>query len=177
LAAGSSGPLCDDVGEQRSIALADGSIIDLNARSRIRVRLSKDERDVELLQGQALFHVAKDNSRPFVVRSDTTVVRAVGTEFDVYRKKNGTVITVLEGRVVVESPYAATDQLSPRRVKGRVTLHLRLFQRRRGMGGTARGRDLLEHWRASHGHGADDRTNRGRPTSRPPPRGPTPLVF
>jgi transmembrane sensor len=89
------------IGEQRSITLADGSTIDLNARSRIKVRFSEHERDIDLLEGQALFHVAKDKERPFIVRSDGTAVRAVGTEFDVYQKKTGTTVTVVEGRVSV----------------------------------------------------------------------------
>jgi transmembrane sensor len=90
------------IGEQRIINLADGSRVELNTRSRIRVRFSKEERDVDLLGGQALFYVAKDATRPFVVTSDQAHVRAVGTQFDVYRKWGGTTaVTVIEGRVAV----------------------------------------------------------------------------
>lgn len=89
------------IGEQRTIRLSDSSFVNLNARSAIKVRFSRDIRTVELIEGQALFHVAKDIHRPFVVRSDGMAVRAVGTEFDVYRKHSGTVVTVLEGRVAV----------------------------------------------------------------------------
>jgi len=90
-----------DVGEQRTVPLADGSTIELNALSRVRVRLSEDVRNIELIQGQALFHVAKDRTRPFIVQSGVTTVRAVGTQFDVYRKTSGTTVTVLEGEVAV----------------------------------------------------------------------------
>src|SRR5882757_1371774 len=90
-----------DIGEQRLITLVDGSTIDLNARTRIRVRITGDLRLVQLVEGQALFKVAKDKARPFVVRSDDTRVRAIGTQFDVYRRKTGTTVTVLEGRVEV----------------------------------------------------------------------------
>jgi transmembrane sensor len=89
------------VGEQRSIRLADGSVVTLNSRSRVLVRLSQHERAVELLEGQALFQVAKNPARPFVVRSGDAKVRAVGTQFDVYKKRSGTVVTVLEGKVAV----------------------------------------------------------------------------
>jgi transmembrane sensor len=89
------------IGEQRSIALVDGSIIELNSRSKIRVRYSAQERDVDLLEGQALFHVAKDHARPFIVTSGLTHVRAVGTQFDVYMKHDNTVVTVVEGRVAI----------------------------------------------------------------------------
>jgi transmembrane sensor len=95
-----------DVGERRSLTLADGSTVDLNARSRIRIEFTRGERRVELLDGQALFQVAKDKERPFIVRSGDATVRAVGTQFDVYRKASGTTVTVLEGRVAV---YATLD--------------------------------------------------------------------
>lgn len=91
------------VGEQRSITLVDGSIVHLNARSKVRVRFSGRTRDVDLLEGQALFVVMKDSARPFVVRTDQTQVRAVGTQFDVYRSARGTTVTVVEGRVAVTS--------------------------------------------------------------------------
>jgi transmembrane sensor len=102
------------IGEQRTIALADGSRVELNARSRIRVRFSKQERDVELLDGQALFYVAKDASRPFIVTSDEAHVRAVGTQFDVYRKSGGTTaVTVIEGRVAVLAGPALSIGATP----------------------------------------------------------------
>ncbi len=89
------------IGERRSITLVDGSTIDLNSRSEVRIRFSERERNVDLIDGQALFEVAKDKARPFIVRSGDTAVRAVGTQFDVYRRKNGTTVTVIEGRVAV----------------------------------------------------------------------------
>jgi transmembrane sensor len=87
------------IGEQRTIQLADGSAVELNSRSRIKVRLTDRQRDVALIEGQALFRVAKDKQRPFVVQAGEARVRAVGTEFDVYRKPTVTVVTVVEGRV------------------------------------------------------------------------------
>jgi transmembrane sensor len=92
-----------EIGERRSITLTDGSTVDLNARSRLRIEFSKKQRRVELLDGQALFQVAKDKNRPFIVSSGDATVRAVGTQFDVYRRTNGTTVTVLEGRVAVYS--------------------------------------------------------------------------
>jgi len=87
------------IGEQRTIQLQDGSTVELNARSKVKVRLTERRRDVVLLEGQALFSVAKDKQRPFVVRAGDAQVRAVGTEFDVYKKQAETVVTVVEGRV------------------------------------------------------------------------------
>lgn len=101
------GTYTTDIGEQRVITLADGSDVELNARSKIRVDFKDSERRVELLAGQALFRVAKHKNRPFVVESGDTKVRAVGTEFDVYRKRIGTTVTVVEGRVAVHTGRAS----------------------------------------------------------------------
>ncbi len=95
-----------EIGEQRSITLPDGSVVELNSRSKVRVAFGASERRVELLSGQALFQVAKDTSRPFMVVSDRTRVRAVGTRFDVYRKSTGLTVTVIEGRVAVHAAPA-----------------------------------------------------------------------
>jgi transmembrane sensor len=95
------GVYATDTGEQRSIRLGDGSTVELNARSKIRVALHQHERDVELIEGQALFQVAKDHARPFIVQSGDTNVLAVGTEFDVYKHRGSTTVTVVEGRVAV----------------------------------------------------------------------------
>jgi transmembrane sensor len=109
-----------DVGERRSLTLADGSTVDLNARSKLRVEFNKQERRVSLLAGQALFQVAKDKKRAFIVASGDATVRAVGTQFDVYRRESGTTVTVLEGRVAVYSTAAieAATQGSASTLKG-----------------------------------------------------------
>jgi transmembrane sensor len=94
------------IGEQRSLELTDGSIVELNSRSKIVVRYSRQGRNVELLQGQALFRVVKDASRPFIVKVGATLVRAVGTEFDVYEKRGSTIVTVVEGRVAILTDHS-----------------------------------------------------------------------
>jgi transmembrane sensor len=99
-------------GEQRSISLADGSILEMNARSSVRIRLNARERNVDLLDGQALFSVAQDKNRPFIVYSGDTRVRAIGTQFDVYRKASSTTVTVLEGRVATSAKNAKAVYLS-----------------------------------------------------------------
>ena len=79
--------------------LRDGSTGRTQCTIELRVHLTDQQRDVTLLEGQALFRVAKDKHRPFVVRAGDAQVRAVGTEFDVYRTNMRTVVTVVEGRV------------------------------------------------------------------------------
>jgi transmembrane sensor len=89
------------VGEQRSVLLADGSRVTLNTASKIEVRLRRDRRVIQLVQGEALFEVAHDAARPFDVHVSGVVVRAVGTQFDIDRRATRTVVTVVEGRVAM----------------------------------------------------------------------------
>jgi ferric-dicitrate binding protein FerR (iron transport regulator) len=91
-------------GEQRFLTLTDGSTVNLNSQSAIEIRFTSAERGVVLTKGEALFHVAKNPARPFIVSTGGTRVRAVGTEFDVYRKSAATIVSVLEGRVEVSQP-------------------------------------------------------------------------
>lgn len=90
-----------DVGEERSLRLPDGSTVELNSRSRLRIAFTDAERTVDLLQGQALFRVTHNPERPFIVRTASARVRAVGTQFDVDRQSTATVVTVIEGKVAV----------------------------------------------------------------------------
>jgi transmembrane sensor len=92
------------MGEQRFLKLADSSTVELNAKSRVRVHFTRDERAVDILAGEALFNVTKDSARPFVVEVGGMRVSVVGTQFDVYKKAHATVVTVVEGRVSVVTP-------------------------------------------------------------------------
>jgi len=92
-------------GDQRTLRLDDGSVAHLNSESRIRVDFTARERLIELESGQALFKVAHDRSRPFVVRTGTADVVAVGTQFEVYRRPANTTVTVVEGKVEVLSRH------------------------------------------------------------------------
>ncbi len=96
-----SDPYVTTVGEQRIIKLADGSVMYLNTRSRARVGFDAGTRQIELLDGEASFVVAKDSTRPFRVTAGKTVVQAIGTEFNVYRRADETAVSVVEGRVQV----------------------------------------------------------------------------
>lgn len=104
------------VGEQRSITLEDGSVVELNSQSRLKAHFKADLRAIELLDGEAIFRVSKDPHRPFRVRTGATDIVAVGTAFNVKASDSRTVVTVLEGRVrvnqrdVAERSAAATDK-------------------------------------------------------------------
>lgn len=90
-----------EIGEQRSVTLADGSVVELNSRSRVRARYTDSERQVELLSGEAIFKVAKNPQRPFRVHTGSADIVAIGTAFNVNTHGANTVVTVLEGRVRV----------------------------------------------------------------------------
>lgn len=82
--------------------LADGSTVELNADADLAVEFSPGERRVRLLRGEALFAVAKDPARPFVVHAGSVQVRAVGTEFSVGIAPASVAVLVTEGRVAVD---------------------------------------------------------------------------
>jgi transmembrane sensor len=89
------------VGEQRTIQLADGSTVVLDTNSQVAVRLTGAKRDIRLARGQALFEVAHDSARPFVVTAGATSVTALGTRFDVRREASGATVTLVRGSVEV----------------------------------------------------------------------------
>lgn len=89
-------------GEVKVVPLADGSVVTLSTQSRIAVIFGKDQRRVELLEGEALFDVAKDAGRAFLVQAGETTARAIGTSFSVKRLPNAAVqVLVREGVVDV----------------------------------------------------------------------------
>ncbi|MEL6367651.1 MAG: FecR domain-containing protein [Pseudomonadota bacterium] len=96
------------VGEQRSITLADGSLLTLNTQSAAEVLIDGDTRAVELIQGEALFDVQRDPERPFTVTVGDTLITVVGTQFNVRRESDVVVVTVVEGQVSVNSNAAST---------------------------------------------------------------------
>lgn len=102
------------VGEQRTLILADGSTVTLNALTTVRVNMSKEAREVILVRGQAYFHDADEPTRPFIVRAGKSSVRAIGTRFDVDEDSDRTVVTVLEGQVAVAKSLASIDSIERR---------------------------------------------------------------
>jgi len=97
-------------GERREVALPDGSVVAVDPETRLRVKFEEHTRRVFLDRGRALFRVAKNSDRPFLVQADGTTVRAVGTAFGVERRKQGIMVTVAEGTVAV---FQEDSALSP----------------------------------------------------------------
>ena len=101
------------IGEQRIVTLSDGSVITLNTATDIRLHFSPAQRGVELVSGQANFEVAKDAARPFIVTAGNRSVRAVGTQFDVFKSGDKVTVTLIEGKVAV-TPADAPPAPAPR---------------------------------------------------------------
>lgn len=104
------------VGERMSVTLADGSVVHLNTQSVVQVGYTKAERRLTLVDGQALFEVAKAPQRPFIVTAQNRTVTALGTQFDVRVDPSRLQIALVEGTVVVRnsrSPTAVETRLKP----------------------------------------------------------------
>jgi transmembrane sensor len=92
--------------------LEDGSIVYAGPTTELQFHFDDDRRSVVLLRGEAMFDVAKDPGRPFVVATDAGSVKAVGTEFATAYRGDSVVVTVAEGKVAV-SPGAAGHAVQP----------------------------------------------------------------
>lgn len=112
------------LGERRIVVLADGTRMTLNTSTDVRVDLTRAQRTVKVLLGEALFEVAKDPGRPFVVQvADATVV-ATGTTFLVRSTSvlgsagSAFDVTLIEGQVIVrrsamQGPLVTPVVMSP----------------------------------------------------------------
>lgn len=109
-------------GQTRTIALADGSVIHMNAKSKITVRMTKGERHVAMNDAQATFDVAHDPKRPFLIAAGDRTVRVVGTEFDVSQRGADLAVTVRRGVVEVR-PDAKTAAGAVRLIHGQRLEH------------------------------------------------------
>lgn len=89
------------VGEQKIATLEDGSRIALNTDTEIDVDYDPHTRRVTLTRGEAMFEVAPNAARPFIVRAGGKQVRAIGTSFIVRRDAGGVVVTLIQGKVSV----------------------------------------------------------------------------
>lgn len=109
-----------EIGEHQEYTLADGSKLTLNTGSRVEVDYRKDQRRLRLLQGEALFDVAHDTSRPFLVYAGDGIVRAVGTAFVVHLQGNEFDVIVSEGSVelssVLPTPVIKSDAVKPKKI-------------------------------------------------------------
>ncbi len=90
-------------GERATATLEDGSLISLDSDTALELTFEPKRRQVHLRRGQALFEVAKDRLRPFVVQAGTSAVTALGTVFDVKIAPQNLRVVLVEGRVAVKA--------------------------------------------------------------------------
>ena len=96
-------------GQRQQVTLADGSVVDLNAESRLSVSFSGAARRVTLSEGEAIFDVAHDPRRPFTVQTANRMVRVVGTQFDVRSRRGDLSVIVARGQVQVRPTEAGSS--------------------------------------------------------------------
>jgi transmembrane sensor len=97
-------------GQVRSVMLADGSQVTLDADSAIAVHFTQGERHVELRRGAAFFQVTH-TGEPFVVEGGKGETRVLGTQFEVRLQPNGAQVTVVSGRVGVKADVDEPQQI------------------------------------------------------------------
>lgn len=89
-------------GGHETVRLADGSRIELNTRTSVRAGVSPRGREAWLDSGEALFEIAPDPERPFIVHAGPRTVTVLGTVFSVRRDHDRVTVSVLEGRVRID---------------------------------------------------------------------------
>jgi ferric-dicitrate binding protein FerR (iron transport regulator) len=97
-------------GEHRCEMLPDSSKVCLNTDTQIRFNFNGNARYVEVLNGEVYFVVQNDR-RPFEVLSGGALIHDVSTVFEVYKKRDSTLVTVVQGRVRVVGPIDVESRL------------------------------------------------------------------
>lgn len=99
-------------GQRQTIALSDGSSLELNTDTEVRVHFNHRQRHVDLVRGEAFFNVAHNADRPFSVHVGDVSIHDIGTAFDVYRQAEQVSVAVAEGVVEMEAQQGERRQLS-----------------------------------------------------------------
>jgi transmembrane sensor len=103
-----------ELGGHETLALADGTKIELNTNTAVRVSLDRDKRSVQIEKGEAFFDVKHDASRPFTVIAGNARIVDLGTQFAVRRDGTGKLrVTLVEGRAELSVAGAKPKQLLP----------------------------------------------------------------
>ncbi|NBF10471.1 FecR family protein [Pseudomonas sp. Fl4BN1] len=98
-------------GQRKSMTLADGSRIHLNARSAVDIRFDAGQRRIVLREGTVQVEVAADPARPFIVESREGRVQALGTRFMVSRNDLGSLVSVQQHSVLLSTPQGRQQRV------------------------------------------------------------------
>ncbi|HWH60009.1 MAG TPA: FecR domain-containing protein [Terriglobales bacterium] len=96
------------VGGREQVILADGTRIELNTNTAVRVSLDQNARAITLDRGEAFFQVRHDAEHPFVVNAGAHRVTDLGTEFTVRRELDRVQVALIRGRARFDTPGAGT---------------------------------------------------------------------
>ncbi|MBE7653164.1 FecR family protein [Tenacibaculum finnmarkense] len=99
-------------GEQKEVTLSDGSVVWLNASSKISYK-ENSPRTIRL-EGEAFFEVAKDKEHPFTVETpDNVIVKALGTSFNIksYKENNYYETVLFTGKVAVSATNSEKNRI------------------------------------------------------------------
>lgn len=92
-----------DIGEKKMLTLSDGSKVHLNTASEMQYVINDSVRRVYLTYGEAFFDIVEDSSRPFIIHTDDSIIRVIGTAFNVRATAGATRIEVSEGVVTAST--------------------------------------------------------------------------
>ncbi|PMY67519.1 MULTISPECIES: FecR domain-containing protein [Pseudomonas] len=98
-------------GEQRTLRLADGTVINLNTHSAVDVRFDEKQRRIVLQEGEILVETGHNDARPFIVETREGHMRALGTRFLVKREEQGTRLSVLQSAVAARPESSQDEQI------------------------------------------------------------------
>jgi transmembrane sensor len=98
-------------GEQRTLRLTDGTLINLNTHSAIDVRFDEKQRLIVLQEGEILVETGHGDARPFIVETREGSLRALGTRFLVRREDDGTRLSVLQSAVAAHPQSSSEEQI------------------------------------------------------------------
>jgi transmembrane sensor len=98
-------------GEQRTVRLADGTVLNLNTHSAVDVRFDEKRRLIVLQEGEILVETGHGDARPFIVETREGSMRALGTRFLVKREDEGTRLSVLQSAVAAHTQFNPEEQI------------------------------------------------------------------
>ncbi|VVM52524.1 Protein FecR [Pseudomonas fluorescens] len=98
-------------GEQRTLHLSDGTLINLNTHSAVDVRFDQKQRLIVLQEGEILIETGHGDARPFIVETREGSMRALGTRFLVKREEQGTRLSVMESAVAARPQSGSQEQI------------------------------------------------------------------
>ena len=98
-------------GEQRTVRLADGTVLNLNTHSAVDVRFDARQRLIVLQEGEIMVETGHGDARPFIVETREGSMRALGTRFLVKREEDGTRLSVLKSAVAAHPQSSPEEQI------------------------------------------------------------------